>query len=322
MMNVIGIDLGGTKLAGAVFNETGKILFKQIAPLEKRRGGEVGILINEQIQQLISFSKSKQIEIQAIGISVPGIYYSKTGTVWAPNIQGWTNYPLLTEITAMPENKNSKVKIDSDRACYILGEVWQGSAKGCKDAIFLAIGTGIGAGILVDGTILRGCNDIAGAIGWMALNNSFRDEYKSCGCFEYHASGEGIGKVARAMLTKDSDYSGILKNKAIDQITSHDIFEAYQTHDPIATKVLNECIAYWGMAVANLVSTFNPEKIIFGGGVFGPAAQFLDRIKQEAQRWAQPISMKQVSIDVSSLGGDAGLIGAGRLAFLALNENF
>ncbi|RQW02232.1 ROK family protein, partial [candidate division KSB1 bacterium] len=276
----------------------------------------------EQIKQLISFSKSSNIEIKSIGISVPGIYYSKAGNVWAPNIPGWTDYPLLTEITAMPETKNLKVKIDSDRACYILGETWQGSARGCKDAIFIAIGTGIGAGILVDGTILRGHNDIAGAIGWMALNQSFRDEYSSCGCFEYHASGEGIAKVAREILINDHQYSGVLQNKPIDQITSHDIFEAFKSRDPIATKVINECIAYWGMAVANLVSTFNPEKIIFGGGVFGPATQFLDQIKIEAERWAQPISMKQVSLEISTLGGDAGLIGAGRLAFTALDENF
>lgn len=318
-MNVIGLDLGGTKLAGAVFNETGKILFKQVTPIEKKQGKAVGVLISQQIQQLLSLSKSKSIDIKAIGISVPGIYYSKTGNVWAPNIPGWTDYPLLSEIAALPETKKLKVKIDSDRACYILGETWQGSARGCKDAIFLAIGTGIGAGILIDGTILRGHNDIAGAIGWMTLNQSFRDDYKICGCFEYHASGESIAKVAREMLANDHKYSGALKNKTPDQISSHDIFEAYQSRDPIATKVLNECIAYWGMAVANLVSTFNPEKIIFGGGVFGPAVQFLDQIKQEAQRWAQPISMQHVSLEISTLAGDAGLIGAGRLAFMASN---
>jgi glucokinase len=321
MMNVIGLDLGGTKLAGAVFNQTGEILFKQVNPLEKRQGKEVGILISEQIQQLMSLSKSKCVDIKAIGISVPGIYYSKTGKVWAPNIPGWIDYPLLKEITAMPETDNLKVKINSDRACYILGETWQGSARGCMNAIFLAIGTGIGAGILVDGTILRGHNDIAGAIGWMALNQLFQNEYKTCGCFEYHASGEGIAKVARKFLVINHNYSGALKNKTIDQISSHDIFEAYKSYDPIATKVLNECIVYWGMTVANLISTFNPEKIIFGGGVFGPAAQFLDQIKQEAQRWAQPISMKQVSLEISTLGGDAGLIGAGRLGFMALDQN-
>ena len=131
-MNLIGLDLGGTKLAGAVFNQNGEILVKQVSSLEKRQGKAVGILISEQIQYLLSYSKSKSIDIKAIGISVPGIYYSKTGHVWGPNIPGWTNYPLLAEINSLPEAENITVKIGSDRACYILGETWQGSARGCK----------------------------------------------------------------------------------------------------------------------------------------------------------------------------------------------
>ncbi len=319
-MNVIGLDLGGTKLASAIFNKFGETLHKEVTALGKQPGSQVGLLICKQIQQLLSIARSKGIEISAMGISVPGIYYSKTGMVWAPNIPDWTEYPLLTNICSMSETEGIKIEIDSDRACYILGETWQGAAKGCKDAIFLAIGTGIGAGIMTNGQILRGTNDIAGAVGWLALDRPFRNEYKSCGCFEYHASGEGIGKIARELLIKNRDYSGILNNKTIDQITSHDIFEAFQTDDPIAIKVLNECIAYWGMTIANLVSTFNPEKIIFGGGVFGPASQFLDRIKNEAQLWAQPISFQQVCLEVSMLGGDAGLIGAGYMALKSLSR--
>lgn len=318
-MNVIGIDLGGTKLAAAIFDATGKILHKEFAALEKRQGAEVGSLIKQQIRQLIAYADYNSFPISAIGISVPGIYYAQTGKVWAPNISGWTEYPLLSELNSMSEVNQIKVKIDSDRACYILGETWQGSAKGCQNAIFLAIGTGIGAGILIDGMILRGHNDIAGAVGWLGLNRPFRNEYQSCGDFEYHASGDGIARIARELLATDRNYSGMLSTKPMDQISSHDIFTAYEAHDPIAIEVMEQCIAYWGMAVANLVSIFNPEKVIFGGGVFGPAARFLDRIKSEAQLWAQPISMKQVSLEVTALGGDAGLVGAGRLALMALN---
>jgi glucokinase len=318
-MNVIGIDLGGTKLAAAIFDATGKILHKEFAALEKRQGAEVGSLIKQQIRQLIAYADSNSFPISAIGVSVPGIYYAQTGKIWAPNISGWTEYPLLSELSSLSEAKQIKMKIDSDRACYILGETWQGSATGCQNAVFLAIGTGIGAGILIDGMILRGYNDIAGAVGWMGLNRPFRNEYQECGDFEYHASGQGIARIAREMLANNENYSGILSNKPIEQISSHDIFAAYEDHDPIAVKVIEQCIAYWGMAVANLVSIFNPDKIIFGGGVFGPAVRFLDQIKAEAQLWAQPISMKQVSLGISSLGGDAGLVGAGRLAFMALN---
>lgn len=209
---------------------------------------------------------------------------------------------------------NIPVIIDSDRACSILGEVWKGAARGCTDAIFVAVGTGIGAGILVNGAVLRGANDIAGSIGWMALERPFQKKYIECGCFESSASGDGIAKLAREALMNTKDYSGPLKNKPAGQITAHDIFHACDENDSLATGVMGQCIELWGMAVANLVSLFNPQKIIMGGGVFGPAVKFIEAIRLEAARWAQPVSMSNVSIESSILGNHAGLFGAGLLA--------
>lgn len=307
-MGFLGIDLGGTKLCSAIFDEQGKILQKQTVALDGREGDEVGKLITDNIFNLINSAK---YSIESIGICVPGIYHIKTGNVWAPNIPGWEYYPLLQEVKHVSDN--IPVTIDSDRACYILGELWQGNAQGCNNAIYLSVGTGIGAGILVNGNVLRGAHDIAGAIGWMALSKPFDDEYINCGCFETYASGEGIAKLATKHLNKDQTYNGELKN--VDKITSHHIFSALENQDDLAKKVMNDCIEFWGMAAANLVSLFNPEKIIFGGGVFGPAIKFIPEIKEEAAKWAQPISMKQVSFESSALGTDAGVYGA---AFLAL----
>ena len=295
---------------------------KEIVTLDKRKGAEVGELINQQIQYLLDFEKAKNILIKSIGVSILGIYYSKSGKVWAPNFPEWEEYPLLEDIQSMLNDKNIIVKIDSDRTAYILGETWLGCAVGCRNAVFLAVGTGIGAGILVDGTILRGYADIAGATGWMALERSFREEYISCGCFEYHSSGEGIAKVTRDYLQKTASYNGPLRQKDISSITAHDVFDVYPSGDLIAVKVLEEAIQYWGMAAANYVSVFNPEKIIFGGGIFGPASQFIDRIRVEAQKWGQPISIHQVSIECSKLGGNAGLIGAGKIALSAIQSSY
>ena len=96
-------------------------------------------------------------------------------------------------------------------SCSILGEVSRGVARGCRHAIFLAVGTGIGAGILVDGSILRGAHDIAGAIGWMGLDRPYQAAYRSCGGFESHASGAGIARVARKLLEAEPDYEGTLR---------------------------------------------------------------------------------------------------------------
>lgn len=308
-MALLGIDLGGTKIAFAFFDEKGNLLAKETVLLKNRSGDAVGDMITTQILQFIN---SDTQTINSIGISVPGIYRKKTGTVWAPNIPGWDDYALLAEVRKV--SKKIPVTIDSDRACYILGEAWRGNAQECKDAIFLAVGTGIGAGIMIDGNILRGSNDIAGAIGWMALSRPFNDEYFHCGCFEYHASGEGIAKIVRKSLKETKDYSGELCSIPIAKITSLDVFNAYENNDPLAKKIIETGIQFWGMAVANLVSLFNPEKIILGGGVFGPGTKLIPAIKTEAAKWAQPISIKQVSIEASALGSDAGVYGAGNLA--------
>ena len=300
---IIAIDLGGTKIAAGLFDTDGILRYRNAVPLEGRSGAAVGGLIKEQIAQLGEFALLKRLAVRRIGISVPGIVDGESGRVWAPNIPGWKNYPPGEEIRR--SNRLCEVKIDSDRACSILGEVWQGAARGCQNAIFLAIGTGIGAGILVDGKVLRGENDIAGAVGWMALERPFRKEYVSCGCFEHHASGEGLGKIRNSKLET--------RNLGT-RLTAQEIFAAYKKGDALAKAVLREAVQFWGMGVANLVSIFNPEKIIFGGGVFGPGKEFLREIRAEAKKWAQPIAMRRVKLEVSRLGPNAALYGA---AFIA-----
>jgi glucokinase len=250
--------------------------------------------------------------VDAIGIAVPGISRRQTGAVWAPNIPGWHNYPLLEEVQTVAGN--IPVQIEGDRSCYIMGEAWKGHAQGCGNAIYMAVGTGIGAGILVDGRLLHGAADISGAIGWMALQRPFLDEYTGCGCFESMASGEGIARVAETLAGKDRRYNGVLKK---GNLLAKDVFEAYYAKDRVAITVIEQCIELWGMAAANLVSLFNPETIIFGGGVFGPAVQLVPAIRAEAARWAQPVSMGQVRFEASALHSDAGLYGAACLAFQA-----
>lgn len=313
-MTILGIDLGGTKLASAVFDEGGEILHSETVPLEGRSGKAVGSLITATITRAMSSNTFPSPS--SIGISVPGIYHIDTGRVWAPNIPDWEEYPLLEEVNQSVGR--IKIVIDSDRACTILGECWQGNAKGNKDVIFIGVGTGIGAGILTNGQLVRGTGDIAGAIGWMALKPPFEEEYAACGCFEEYASGEGIAKAAKNILQKEPVYTGPLQSIPFSAISTHDVFEAYLQNDVIAKRVIQNSVIFWGMAAANLISIFNPEKIIWGGGVFGPAISLIPEIKEEASKWAQPISMKQVQFCESGIGHQAAVFGA---AYLAL-KNF
>jgi glucokinase len=293
------------------------MLSRKVSSIGNNKGREVGMLVADHIGSMINEAKSAGNRINSIGISVPGISHVSKGTVWAPNIEGWEDYPLLNEIRTLCGV--IPVTIDSDRACYILGESWQGNARGCRDAIFLSVGTGIGAGIMINGEILRGSRDIAGCIGWMALQRPFAEKYAGCGCFEYFASGEGIARLARALLIERNEYSGELRNTDLESIRASDVFEAYDHGDTVAEIVINTSIEFWGMAIANLVSLFNPEKIILGGGVFGPAVKLLPAIRAEADKWAQPVGMQDVTLDSSGLEGDAGVYGAGFLALKKLS---
>ena len=313
-MAIIGIDLGGTKIAAALFADSGVMKKKIVRLLNGATGHAVGKLVVETIGELQQNENDEVIA--AVGICVPGIVYSKKGTVWAPNIPGWDDYPLKQQIIS--EFPHLVVNIESDRTCYILGEIWKGAAQGCDNAIYLAVGTGIGAGIILDGHIVHGANDIIGATGWMALQPPYTEEYDACGCFETYASGNGIGYQARKLLKQSENYAGFLSEKSVEQVTSHDVFSAYNEQDPIATQVLDKAIEMWGMATANLVSLFNPEKVIFGGGVFGPAVRFIPRIYAEACKWGQPISMKQVEYCASKVEGEAALYGAAYLALRSL----
>lgn len=184
--------------------------------------------------------------------------------------------------------------------------------------MFIAVGTGIGAGIIIDGHVLHGAGDIIGATGWMALQPPYKEEYDACGCFEYYASGNGIGARVRDAVRANKAYKGRLRQKPICRISAYDVFSAYNEADPIAVSVLQKAVEMWGMGAANLVSLLNPQKVIWGGGVFGPASIFIDDIYKEACKWAQPISIKQAEFVPSQLSGNAGLIGA---AFLAIKNH-
>ncbi len=311
-MAIIALDIGGTKIAGAIFQPDGTMIDCRKRLIQARVGSEVGALAAEMLKTMVNVARRKHLSVSGVGVCIPGIVYSQTNRVWAPNIPGWDNYPLYDDLRAvLPDDVD--LCIDSDRTCYILGEMWTGAAQNSDNAIFIAVGTGIGAGIIVDGHILHGAGDIIGATGWLALQPPYSAEYDACGCFEYYASGNGIGARARDAIRADRSYKGVLRQKPVARITAHDVFAAYPEGDPIAKAVLGKAVEMWGMASANLVSLLNPEKIIWGGGVFGPAKELIGDIYKEACKWAQPISIKQVEFLPTQLSGSAGLLGAAYL---------
>jgi glucokinase len=310
---VIGLDLGATKLAGALFDADGNLVERALVLLEHWEGDQVGRLMIEQVSTLREKAAARGWDVKAVAAAVPGLAHPETGAVWAPNIGGWEDYPLR-DVLLRAAGETCPVVVESDRAASIVGEVARGAARGCRHAVFLAVGTGIGAGILVDGAILRGAHDLAGAIGWMGLDRPYRPLYVRCGGFESHASGSGIARSAQELLRAEPGYRGPLSETSWESITAREVFAAFAAGDSLAAKVVANAVECWGMAVANLISLFDPEIVVLGGGLFGPAAGQLERIIAEARQWAQPLSFPKVKVCISALGSDACLFGTGELA--------
>jgi glucokinase len=277
-------------------------------PAEKPAQQIIGI-----IHKLAADARKKNGKILAVGICIPGVVFQKSGLVWAPNISGWDHYPLRDKL-------REKIKIpfvlDSDRSAYVLGEQWCGVAKRKKDVVFLAVGTGIGAGILAGGRLIKGAQDIAGAVGWFALDPHFRKEYAMMGCFEAEASGASIGRKARALLKAGapSHMKGSIRGN-MENITAETVVNAARAGDRLACYLIDSAVTYLSMGIANIVSILNPEMVVLGGGLFQAGDLLLKPIRKEFKRWAQPLAARKVRIELSSLGENTGLYGAGRLAW-------
>lgn len=281
MGTVLAVDLGGTKTALALVNEFGA--------MRERRTLDAAHSLEESVEQIASAAAG----VGAVGIIVPGLFTAETGRAWCPNLWGPDEVPLLP---ALQRRVDARVFVDSDRSGYVLGESWLGVARGFRHVAFVAIGTGIGVGILSDGKVLRGAGGIAGAAGWFALDPRWKDEYGHSGCWESESAGPA---VARQCHLPDS----------------RAVVEAARSGDRLALDALARAARYTAMGVANLISLLDPEIVVLGGGLMlGAGDLLLEEIRADVRRWAQPIAASRCRIELTQLGDAAGLLGAARLA--------
>ncbi len=292
---VLSIDLGGTKIAAAQVSSDGVISHRKHVKVPRGGGGDVV----DSIRALI-----RSVDCQtahAIGICVPGIAYPD-GSVWAPNIPGWGRVPLAS---ILAKEFGKQITVESDRSAFVVGEAWCGAACGCKDVVFLAIGTGVGAGIISDGHLLRGAGGSAGALGWTAVASKvppgLEDAYRNKGCLESHLAGPSIARAASEAFGRPVD--------------TRELITMARRYDARAREVLAEAGNYLGLILANLVSTLNPTHIVIGGGMAAAGGLLLEPARATMKQWAQPIAVQQVKILLSRLGRDASLLGVAKLAF-------
>jgi glucokinase len=305
---VLAVDLGGTKLAVALADRNGKLSSKKSVSVNANSSLEPVKQIVATAQELAGTNLVGK-NIAAVGVAVPGLV-RRNGTVWAPNLPGWQKMPLerrLKTALCVP------VVVESDRNAAVLGETWRGSARKKSDVIVLMLGTGIGAGILSGGRLVRGAHELSGCAGWMVVASEYDAQAQRVGQLESLAAGPGIALAARKELARG--IGGLLEEIPPDSVNAYEVAEAARRGDVLSIEVYLEAGRLLGYGVANLVSLFDPEIVVIGGGLARASDLFIEALRNAVKERAQPISAKQVRIVTSKLSGDANLLGVARLAW-------
>jgi len=204
------------------------------------------------------------------------------------------------------------VVVESDRNAAVLGESWRGAAKGKSDVIMLIIGTGIGAGILSGGRLVRGAHELSGCAGWLIVTGHENFRASQLGELESLCAGPAISRATQEFLR--AGRKSTLSELDPARITAHEVAAAARQGDRLALEVFTQAGTFLGYGVANLVSLFDPEIVVIAGGIAGAADLFLDSVRSIVSLRAQPLAARQTKVVVSKLGDSANLLGCASLA--------
>ena len=304
-----GIDLGGTTVKIAYFDETGNMLDKWEIPTVTENGGaQILPDIAESIRQYIAGYSIPETAILGLGIGVPGPVNAKGVVNKCINL-GWGVFNIaqtLSELTGFP------VKAGNDANVAALGEFWKGGGQGCDNMVFVTLGTGVGGGIVVEGNLLHGAHGSGAEIGHLVLN---REETVPCncgkkGCVEQYCSATGIVRLAKLYL---SSHDAPSKLRELENLTCKDIFDAGKAGDPAALVILDQVYRYMGEFLANVCSTVDPEVVVIGGGVSKAGDVLIQGIEPYFQKYVFHAA-SGARFALASLGNDAGAYGAFKLA--------
>ncbi len=302
-MTVLAVDVGGTKIAAALVtwqdDEPPHILAKTQQATDLTGPQAVVEQIAQMAQQIAG-----DRQISAVGICVPAVVAHGTDRViWAPNLPGWREVPLREMIQ---DRLSVPACVEYDGHAAVLGEWWAGAAKGYQNVAMIIIGTGIGGGLIVDDRLWSGRNRLAGAVGWFPLPGPGGvDHWEAC------ASGPAIARRAQDLIR-----AGRTSELSPDSLTAKDVFDAARHGDALARQVIHEAAEITGQGIASVISLMNPDIVVLGGSIGRQGDLLLGTVRRVARRWAQPISAEGLPIVSSTLGEEAGLLGAAYAVYL------
>ncbi len=314
--NVVGVDMGGTKILSAVVDGEGKILGTAKIPTNAKSNTSIVIdRIADCIRKAIDDAHVDKKSIEAIGIGAPAVLDPDTGVViFAPNL-GWKSVPLKSELEA---RINMPTFVDNDVNVGTLGEHAFGAGQNVENLVGIFVGTGIGGGIVLNGQLFHGASKTAGEIGHIIV----KADGPKCGCgrrgcLEALASRTAITKQLQKAIQKKGKKSILteLTNGDLELIRSGTLAKALRSKDKLTIKVFKDITKYLGVGIGSIVNFLNPEMIVLGGGVVEALDEtFIKNIRKAAKKYALPDTLKNVQIVAAQLGDNAGVLGAAALA--------
>jgi glucokinase len=319
----IGIDIGGTKVAGGVVDASGDVIHRarRDTPHRSKSPSVVEGTIVEVVAELIQVAGPDAVA--AVGIGAAGFVATDRATVvFAPHLS-WRHEPLQA---ALQKRVAVPIFVDNDANAAVWAEWKFGAAQGQTHVMMITLGTGIGGGILISGQVQRGRFGIAGEFGHMqVVPGGHRCECGNRGCWEQYASGNALVREAHSLLSANSPMASDLLDSVggvVDNLTGPLITQAARDGDPTARELLAEIGSWLGVGIANLAAAFDPGMFVIGGGVSAAGELLLAPARETFRRQLTGRGYRPEALIVAAqLGNDAGLIGAADLArFSAGNQ--
>ena len=310
--HVIGVDIGGTKVAAGLVDGNGQIAAQVRTPMSANGSAEAGFAaVTSAIDSLF---REYSGTVRGIGICAPGPLDPNTGVVInPPNLPCWRNFPLAAEISKL---YSAPVKVDNDGNAAALAEALWGAGRGYRNVFYATLGTGIGTGIVFDGHIYHGRTGAAGEGGHVSID--YRGPHCGCGkpgCIEVLASGPAIARRARAKLAENKTRSAILELAGgnVDAVTSEMVGQAFTAGDPLAREVLLETVDLLALWLGNTVDLLEPDVMIMGGGVLTMLRPLFDELRQRLPRYCVNSRCREIPLLPACYGADAGIAGGAAL---------
>jgi len=319
----LGIDFGGTTIKFGVLGDDmvpAEAFFDIPTPVTDGADAIVDVMIRG-CRRIVDQCGIKMQEILGVGIGSPGPLSISRGILLnLPNIPGMQNFPLasrVSEILGLP------VTLENDANAAAYGEYICGAGKGCRDVIMLTLGTGVGGGIINDGSIIHGRYDMGGELGHIIVEpNGWDCSCGQKGCIEQYCSASNIAKHAAIKITEKKltgPLADILREKGA--INTRDINQSRRDGDPVAAEIWDQCTRYLALGCVNLCRIFDPERILFAGGLSMAGDDLLKPTQKHFQELNWTLLETKTELLIATLGTHAGVMGAAGVAWAAYKDS-